>query len=215
MAGDAARRIRATTTPDGAVALTWNGKPLVAACLLAVARAETGQRWAFGAGDPGVQHQTDGGLAGWRIVRDGLDARLTFGLPPDGNAAVFRLDTTNAGADEVTLVLESVVDAAGGGAWEDVAVLHARTVRVVDGLWLAQTFVPDDGRMPGNAVETPHGSVSTSNALRRIATVAAGKTQGWTVCVGVGATAKAALGAVFPHLSGQRSRAALVAAKSG
>lgn len=176
--------------------------PLATATGLSVRDAATGRAWAFGADDPDVQHRTDGGLTGWRIVRDGLDVRLTFGVPPGGNAAVFRLDATNTGADARALVLESTVEA--GGVWQIEPRLHARLVEAQPGVWLAHTFVPDDGRMTGS---------DDADALRRTATLTPGETAGWTVGLGVGATARDTLAAVFPHLSGDRSRAALAAAK--
>ena len=163
--------------------------------------------------------RANGGVSGWRIVADDLDLRLTFGLPPDGNVAIFRLDVTHTGAAPRALVLASDVRLA-AGAWEDVAELGARTARLGDGRYAAHTFVPDDGAMPG--VETPQWGVSTPGigmglggaaGLVRTATLAPGETAGWTVGIGVGATARKALGAVFPHLSGARSRAALAAAK--
>ena len=215
MSHDAALTARADAS--GRATLIRQGVPLATATGLAVRDPSTEQMWAFGADDRAVQHQTVGGVKGWRIVRDGLDVRLVLGLPPDGNAAVFRLDVTNTGTDRRTLALESAVDAVGGGMWDDVAVLHARTIRVADGLWLAHTFVPDDGQMPDDPdrpVETSHWDVSRPPALRRTFALASGETAGWTVCLGVGDTARSALGAAFPHLSGQRSRAALAAAKA-
>lgn len=208
--------LTSSCSPNGAAAFAWRGAALVAGTGLAV-RDAAGAAWTFGADDPDVQHRRTGGVAGGRIVRNGLDLRLTVGLPPDGSAAVFRLDVTNLRADAVDLVLEATATLT-AGTWDDVAALGARTAHVRDGVAVAHTFVPDDGAMPrASAGQTPSEGLTTAGGapagLVRTATLAPGETNGWTVCLGVGATAKQALGAVFPHLSGARSRAALAAAK--
>ena len=194
----------------GAVALTLDGVLLTTALRLDVLEEATGERWTFGpdnatGADRDTQAQHVPGLVGVRIARGSLDARLALGLPPGGAALVLRLDVANRSDAPRALTIASSVRLA-AGAWETVASLDARTAEAAPGCCVAHTFVPDDGRAADSAA-------ASEAEIRRTATLAPGETLGWTVCVGVGATAFAALGAVFPNLSGQRSRAALKAAQ--
>ncbi len=153
-----------------------------------------------------------------------VEVNVVAAVVPPGDALVWLIDVVNRGDAACTVEATTRLALAGPLAHAvptEVAGLGAVAAAAetpVGRLVLAHTLVPDDGpRGTGDAAERPGraaGIPSEPGVLtrQRRMTLAPGASGGLTAVVGVGATVRDALEAVFPHLSGERSREALRAA---